>query len=338
MPQQMVQPQQQIQLPAQPNQPRPTQRHAQPISNPNNKVIQSTHNIGVVTYPTYPTYYIVPQPLHEIFVPLLQEFPAYLQEIKLRSRKVVTKPRNIEEIIEEDTTDTLEIENIPEIAEQKILRAQEPSSSQTVQPPFPERLEMKQIVKQPEFDLVLELRNVCINIPLLQIIRDIPIYAKIFRELCTKTSGRQKKEPSKIQVGGKLASLMSTGFSTEKYVDPGNLVVTTFINGYPIRNNLIDLGATINLMTMETMSHIGSFDFLPTPTMLELADRSKVKREGVLEDIVVSLDSWEYPVNFYVLQPKTILGGNPLILETLVGHIKCLHRVQVRKHDHHPWG
>lgn len=108
-------------------------------------------------------------------------------------------------------------------------------------------------------------------------INDIPIYSKIVRELCTKKLGRQKKESFTIQVGGKLASLLSTGFLTEKYEDPGIPVVTTFINGDLIRKNLIDLGAAINVMTMETLSHIGSFDLLPTPTMLELTDRSKIK-------------------------------------------------------------
>jgi hypothetical protein len=34
----------------------------------------------------------------------------------------------------------------------------------------------------------------------------------------------------------------------------------------------------------------------------------------VLEDIIVSLDSWEYPMDFMVLQPKSNLGGHPLIL------------------------
>jgi len=84
---------------------------------------------------------------------------------------------------------------------------------------------------------------------------------------------------------------MSAGFAIEKYADPGIPVVTTFINGYPIKNTLIDLGAAINVITMETLSHIGSFDLLPTPTMLELAERSKVKSEAILEDIIISLDS-----------------------------------------------
>jgi len=36
--------------------------------------------------------------------------------------------------------------------------------------------------------------------------------------------------------------------------------------------------------------------------------------EGILEHIIVSLDSWEYPVDFLVLQPKSNLGGHPIIL------------------------
>ena len=66
----------------------------------------------------------------------------------------------------------------------------------------------------------------------------------------------------------------------------------------------------------------------PTTTILELADRSKITPKGILEDIIVSLDSWEYPIDFIVLQPKSNLGGHPLILgrpwlETADGFIGC---------------
>jgi hypothetical protein len=37
-----------------------------------------------------------------------------------------------------------------------------------------------------------------------------------------------------------------------------------------------------------------------TPIVLQLVDRSTIKPEGVLEDIIVSLDSWEYPIDFMV--------------------------------------
>ena len=51
-----------------------------------------------------------------------------------------------------------------------------------------------------------------------------------------------------------------------------------------------------------------------TPSILQLANRYVIKPDGVLDYVCVSLDSWEYPVDFMVLTPKNNLGGHPLIL------------------------
>lgn len=51
-----------------------------------------------------------------------------------------------------------------------------------------------------------------------------------------------------------------------------------------------------------------------TPTVLELTDRSIVKLEGMLEDIIIFIDSWEYPTDFLILQTKSQFNGYPLIL------------------------
>ena len=147
-----------------------------------------------------------------------------------------------------------------------------------------------------------------------QAIRNIPIYAKTIKDLCFKKSGRKKKEQKIVQVKGQLASLMSTNISMEKYIDPSVPLVTISINSFCIVNTLIDLGATINVMTMETLRNLKIYNIWPTHTILELADRSKVKPEHVVDDVVVSIDSWEYPVDFIILQTKSNLGGHPLIL------------------------
>ena len=55
-------------------------------------------------------------------------------------------------------------------------------------------------------------------------------------------------------------------------------------------------------------------NLLYMPILLQLADRYVVEPDGVLEDISVSLDSWEYPIDFMILTPKNNLGGHPLIL------------------------
>lgn len=64
---------------------------------------------------------------------------------------------------------------------------------------------------------------------------------------------------------------------------------------------LIDLGVTINIMTRKTMDQLRLTHIHPTPTVLKLTNRYKIKREGVLDDVAVSIDSWEYPENFIVL-------------------------------------
>jgi hypothetical protein len=100
----------------------------------------------------------------------------------------------------------------------------------------------------------------------------------------------------------------------DKYEDPGNPIVTVCIKGTYIPNTLIDLGAAINVMTLQTMRELNILNIQPTPTMLELVNRSKIKPEGVLDDKIVSIKSWEYLVDFYILQPKSASGGHSIIL------------------------
>ena len=80
-----------------------------------------------------------------------------------------------------------------------------------------------------------------------------------------------------------------------------NPVVSVQIGNVLVSNVLIDLGAAINVMTKQTMDQLRLSYLHPTPTVLELADRSKIKPEGVLDDVIISLYSWEYPVDFIVL-------------------------------------
>ena len=51
-------------------------------------------------------------------------------------------------------------------------------------------------------------------------------------------------------------------------------------------------------------------------TILKLVNSLNVFQLGVLEYIIVSLDSFEYPINFIVLETKAMLVGYPLILGT----------------------
>ena len=84
----------------------------------------------------------------------------------------------------------------------------------------------------------------------MQAIKDIPIYTEEINELSLKKNGQRKKDPPTIPVIGNLVSLMPNTVLVEKYVDPGIPRVTININIFSISKTLIDLGASINVMTL----------------------------------------------------------------------------------------
>ena len=76
-----------------------------------------------------------------------------------------------------------------------------------------------------------------------------------------------------------------------KFANPGIYVLTVSINNVPIENSLIYLGETINIMSMTTLWVLQLHNMLrPTPTILELVDKSMVKPVGALDDINVTVD------------------------------------------------
>jgi hypothetical protein len=181
-------------------------------------------------------------------------------------------------------------------------------------PPYPKSLNQDILSIQPKFDFLGELKNVCFKIPLFQAIKDVTIYSKEVREICLRNPGRKQKDPQTVHVIGKLSYLMMGGVLTTEYYNPGNPFINVKINNTIISNTLIDLEATVNIMTRETMKDLGLTGLRETPIILQLADRSIIKPEGILEDVVIYVDSWEYLTNFMVLQPKISLRGYPLIL------------------------
>jgi len=98
-----------------------------------------------------------------------------------------------------------------------------------------------------------ELENLCVKIPLLQDIMDVPIYNKIIKEKCFKHPRRRNRDTLIINVIGQLSDLMSGRVIYPKYLDPGSPMVDVHIDGIIFPHTLIDIGALINVMTKEIM-------------------------------------------------------------------------------------
>eukprot|EP00253_Pinus_taeda_P018466 PITA_18466 len=131
----------------------------------------------------------------------------------------------------------------------------------------------------------------------------------------TALLGRRKCDAPTINVIRQLSNLMLGQVICPKYLDLGSPIVDVHINGTIIPHALIDLGAAINVMTRDTMLKLNLQSSLrKTSTALQLVDHSTVTPEEIVEDVLVFVDSWEYPMDFLVLQPKAKLIGYPLIL------------------------
>ena len=77
-----------------------------------------------------------------------------------------------------------------------------------------------------------------------------------------------------------------------EYLDPGSPVVYVHIDGIIFPHTLTYISFAINVMNKETMLKLNlQGSFRKTTIMPQLANRSTVDPEGVVEDVMVSIDS-----------------------------------------------
>ena len=153
-----------------------------------------------------------------------------------------------------------------------------------------------------------------VNIPLLDIIKQVPAYAKFLKDLCTikKGLGIEKKAFLTEQVSAIIQSK-----NPVKYKDPGSPTISVNIGGTCIDKSLLDLGASVNLLPYSVYKQLGLGELKPTNITLSLADRSVKISKGIVEDVLVKVDKFYYPVDFVVLDIEPIENGPnhvPIIL------------------------
>ena len=102
-----------------------------------------------------------------------------------------------------------------------------------------------------------------------------------------------------------------------KYKDPGSPTILVNIGGTCIDKALLDLGASVNLLPYSVYKQLGLGELKPTNITLSLADRSVKIPKGIVEDVLVKVDKFYYPVDFVVLDMEPVAGGTnqvPIIL------------------------
>ncbi|KAL4281621.1 hypothetical protein GQ457_03G019530 [Hibiscus cannabinus] len=160
-----------------------------------------------------------------------------------------------------------------------------PDKSEDIRPPppFPQWLKKKKQDYQFKkfFDI---LKQVHINLPLVEALQQMPNYNKV----------------------------------PAKKTDPGSFTIKRFIgNNYPTKA-LCDPGASKTLMPKSVFRKLGIREAKPTTVMLQLADQSYVQPEGKIEDILIQVDKFIFPADFLILDCEAdddapIILGRPFL-------------------------
>ncbi|RVW60482.1 hypothetical protein CK203_100083 [Vitis vinifera] len=212
------------------------------------------------------------------------------------------------EISEEKKESDSTIKAIPE---KELLK--EEMLKKSTSPPFPQALHGKKGVRNAA-EILEVLRQVKVNIPLLDMIKQVPTYAKFLKDLCTIKRGLTVNK--KAFLTEQVSAILQCK-SPLKYKDPGSPTISVMIGGKVVEKALLDLGASVNLLPYSVYKQLGLGELKPTAITLSLADRSVKIPRGVIEDVLVQVDNFYYPVDFVVLDTDpTVKEANlvPIIL------------------------
>ena len=177
-------------------------------------------------------------------------------------------------------------------------------------PPFPQALRSKKKASQ-QAGILEVLRQVKVNIPLLDIIKQVPAYAKFLEDLCTITKGLCIEK--KAFVTEQVSAIIQSN-NPVKYKDPGSPTISVNNGGTCINKSLLDLGASVNLHPYSMYKQLSLGELKPTNITLSLADRSVKIPKGIVEDVLVKVDKFYYPVDFVVLDTEPIENGTNHVL------------------------
>ena len=100
--------------------------------------------------------------------------------------------------------------------------------------------------------------------------------------------------------------------------DPGSFTIPCSIGKYEFKKALCDSGASINLMPLSVVQRLSLGELTPTIITLEMAYRSMAQPEGVLEDVLVKVGKFIFPMDFVVMKMEednqvTLLLGRPFL-------------------------
>ncbi|CAN6691802.1 unnamed protein product [Malus baccata var. baccata] len=173
-------------------------------------------------------------------------------------------------------------------------------------------------------DILETFRKVQVNIPLLDAIKQVPRYAKFFKELCTTRKRILTNEVVKV---GENVSAILQRILPPKFKDPGSFTIPCVIGNTWFESAMLDLGASINVMPYSIYASMNLGELKNDGMIIQLADTSNAYPRGVLEDVLVQ-DHFD-KLNDDALQLVIARGMDMQNIEAATIHTHGMHELSL---------
>ncbi|XP_062099763.1 uncharacterized protein LOC133805599 [Humulus lupulus] len=159
------------------------------------------------------------------------------------------------------------------------------------------------------------LKQLHINIPLVEALEKMPNYVKFMKDILTRK--RRLGEFETVALTKECSSFLQNKLPP-KMKDLGSFTIPCTIGNSYCGMALCDLGASINLMHMSVYRQLGIGEVRPTIVTLQLEGRSLAYPDRKIEDVLVKVDKFIFPVDFIVLDFEAdrevpIILGRPFL-------------------------
>ncbi|XP_019240973.1 PREDICTED: uncharacterized protein LOC109220960 [Nicotiana attenuata] len=165
---------------------------------------------------------------------------------------------------------------------------------------FPQKQRREKLDKQ--FGCFLEvLKQVKGNIPFLEVLSHMPDYAKFMKEILFKK--RKVEETTAVKLTEHCSAILQNKLP-QKYGELGSFTIPCYLGTTKFQQkSLCDSGASINLMPLSIFIklEVEIGEIRSIPVSLQLADQTTIILERIVEDVLVWVDKFVFPVDFIVV-------------------------------------
>ncbi|XP_070035996.1 uncharacterized protein [Nicotiana tomentosiformis] len=226
-----------------------------------------------------------------------EQNPNQLMAVRLRNGRNLDKEQAFAQSRRETTPTTpvtLEADGSAELTEVVVEQAQVDKGnekegeqvSEQVAPFVPEASNKEKILSSGQREMPLDA------------LREMPGYAKMMKDLMSQKFDFQDLSTVTLT---QTCNAVVTRPMAQKVSDPGSFTILCTIESYAFAKALCDLGASIKLMSLAIYTKLGIDRARPTSMLMQLAERTVNRPTGILDDVLVQVRKFAFPVDFVIL-------------------------------------